>query len=431
MQKKSNCKCEPVVRSPCHIEPVNIKLQTMIPDTVIAKGQAVVVCGEKNASAVGIEIMKNGGNAFDAAIGVMAMLSLTRCGNCGIGGGGFATLYQASTKKVYCINGRERAPRSARSNMFTDSNGIQLPFNVAISNGVSVGVPGTVAMMEKITEFGKIRDWKSLFKPTIDLATTGYTVDIEFNNRILANKWKLQNYTYSNNLFLGGTGTVPAIGSKFFNTDLANTYKELACKGPKWFYEQELAHEIAYAVQNFPTLASINASFSNPMEPYTFNNPTPSLGSNYSINGALMTVDDLQAYTAPLIDPVTITYHGYKICSMPPPSSGGIVVAQTLKLLENYDLSKMNIADVYALFINANAISWADRNVYLGDAEFVNVPIIGLLSDQYINQRRGLLNPNGYVGPVSAGDPFLYRPISVSSGIDLPSCKFEVSQLKK
>ena len=119
---------------------------------------------------------------------------------------------------------------------------------------------------------------------------------------------------------------------------------------------------------------------------------------------APMTLDDLQAYHAPLMDALMIDYHKYKIYSVPPPSSGGLTLSMTLKLLEPFDLKSYPLADAYALYINAMAVAWADRNVYMADGEFVNVPILGLLSPEYLNQRRALLIPNpslpiGYVGP--------------------------------
>jgi gamma-glutamyltranspeptidase len=404
---------------------------------VTSNGQSVVACAEKNASAAALEVLKQGGNAFDAAVAVMAVLGLTRPGNCGIGGGGFATLYQGKTKKTYFINGRERAPRSARSNMFLNSNGIQLPFNAAISSAQSIGVPGTIAMMDKITQFGKIRDWKILFNPAIQLSTNGFTVDNEFYDRVLANVWKLKNYNYSKQLFLSGVGGTPLpVGSTFYNPNLADTYKQLASNGPEYFYKGQLGTDFVNAVQNFPSLISTGYSSSNPTAAYSYNNPTPSLASNYTATGTLMTMDDLQAYTADLTYPLYFTYRGYQIFSAPPPSSGGLTIAAMLKTMEPYNVKSLAIPDVWALFLNAQAASWVDRNAYMADAEFVNVPIAGLLNNTYLANRSVLLwsninNPISNIAPVPVGNPFVYQPAS-SSGNDIyaESCVYQFNQLQ-
>jgi gamma-glutamyltranspeptidase/glutathione hydrolase len=431
---KEKFTCEPKIIKPEKICIPHLSIPRNIPNTVSASGKALVVCSEKTAGAIALQIIQNGGNAFDAAIGAMAVLSVTRPGNCGIGGGGFATLYQACSKKIYFINGREKAPRSARSTMFQDSNGIQLPFNVAISTGSSVGVPGTVALMEQITKFGRVRSWNSLFKPAINIAKNGYTVDTAFNNLVLQNVWKLQNYNYSKNLFLSGPGNTPLpVGSLFKNLDYANTLKELAEHGAQYFYDGPIGLDIVNAVQNFSSLKSLSFSYSNSFLPYSFNNPTPSLSNNYlNINSnAMMTLDDLQAFTAPLGEPVSFTYKGNKLFSSAPPSSGGLTIAAILKSLEPYNVGSLPLADAYAYFINATSAALADRAAYMGDAEYVNVPIVGLLSNQYLASRSALLVSTGNSAPFSAGNPFAYQPLSVSGvGINLPSCKYEQKQLK-
>ena len=415
-----------------------------------ATGNAVVACADVHASKTALDILKKGGNAFDAMVACMATLSVTRPYYTGPGGGGFATLYEAKTRKTYFINGRERAPRSARSNMFQDSKGIQLPFYVAFSTGSSMGVPGTFAMMNQISEnFGKIKTWDVLFDDAIHLAKNGFEVDQSFYSNTWNSLWKLRNWTYSSSLFLPNRDSsnlpIPLnIGETFKNPDYSKTLEGFVKHGIKYLYNGKLGCDFVNAVQNLPNYTSPIFSFYNPQETPVygnyFDNPPPSLitAQGYAVSGANMTVDDLQAYTAPICEPLEFNYRGYTIVSSPPPSSGGLSIAAMLKTLEPFTLkgdTPNNAADAYSLFLNAQGAAFADRGKYMADAEFVNVPIVGLLCPTYLQQRSDLLwpnrsNPPTNVLPVSAGNPFQFQPTSVSGkGFDFPSTQYEENQL--
>ncbi len=348
---------------------------------------------DKRATQVGIDVLKAGGNAVDAAVAVMAALGFIEPYSCGIGGGGFMVIYWHKTGEVITIDGRETAPLSASVKMFEDPDnpGNNLPFAPnRISNGAAVGVPGTVAMWARALERYGTMSLAELLAPTIELAENGIEVDEVFAAQTELNKARFAAFTSTAELYLVD-GEAPAVGSIHRNPDLAKTYRLIAQDGVRAFYRGEIARAIVATVQNPPTV---------PEPPFRV------------ISGG-MTLDDLSAYDAIIRRPVVTDYRGYTVYGMGLPSSGGITPAQILNILEGYDLKSLDRAQAWHYVIEAMRLAYADRGAFLGDPEYVDVPLAGLLSKAYAAERRALIGERAPENVVEfrakAGDPLPFQ----------------------
>jgi gamma-glutamyltranspeptidase/glutathione hydrolase len=345
-------------------------------------GGAVATISEK-ASASALAILNQGGNAIDAAVAAAATLGVTDPFSCGIGGGGFMVVYLAKDKRVITIDHRETAPASFSPNVFLE-NGKPIDFDTAVASGASVGVPGTVRGWHEALERYGTMSFKKVLAPAIQVATKGFPVSATMHGLIVENEKKFGMFETTGKLYLKNGKALPA-GTVVKNPDLAKAYRELAAKGYKVFYEGPLAQAVVAAVNRPPVAAGVQ------------------------VRAGTMSLADLANYEARIRQPIRSTYRGYDIYGMPPPSSGGATVAEALNILEGFDLKAMPRANVEHLYLEASRLAFSDRNAYLGDPEFVDAPIEGMLSKQFAAQRRSLIRPDRAAGIVPAGDAFLYE----------------------
>ena len=339
---------------------------------------------DPEASAAAIEVLKRGGNAADAAVAAAATLGVTEPYSAGIGGGGYFVFYDAKTKQVGTIDGRETAPAGMPNDAFIDPATKQ-PYKFTpdlVTSGVSVGVPGTPATWERALERWGTLDLGEALKPAIKVANRGFVVDETFRQQTLDNKVRFDAFTPTRDLFLPG-GDAPAVGSVFQNHDLAATYRLLAKEGTDAFYGGPLAEEIAKTVQAPPKTAETKL-------------PVPV---------GFMTTQDLANYKALDQDATKVEYRGYDVYGMAPSSSGGTTVGEALNILENYDLKGMKPADALHHYFEASSLAFADRGAYVGDPAFVNVPTGTLLNDVFAKERSCEIDPTAAAPkPVAPGN---------------------------
>jgi gamma-glutamyltranspeptidase/glutathione hydrolase len=345
-------------------------------------GGAVATISEK-ASAAALAILNQGGNAVDAAVAAAATLGVTDPFSCGIGGGGFMVVYLAKDKRVITIDHRETAPASFSPAVFQD-NGRPIDFDTAVASGASVGVPGTVRGWHEALERYGTMTFKQVLAPAIQVATKGFPVNETLHGLMVENEKKFGMFSTTSRLYLKDGKALPT-GTIVKNPDLAKAYRELAAKGYKTFYEGPLARAVAAAVNRPPVTAG------NQVRPGT------------------MSLADLANYEVRIRQPIRSTYRGYDIYGMPPPSSGGVTVAEALNILEGFDLKSMPRANALHLYLEASRLAFADRNAYVADPEYVDAPIEGMLSKQFAAQRRSLIRADRAAGVVPAGDAFLYE----------------------
>jgi gamma-glutamyltranspeptidase/glutathione hydrolase len=326
------------------------------------------------AAQAGQEMLRKHGSAVDAAIAAQMVLTLVEPESSGIGGGAFLMLWDPKTKRMTSFDGRETAPASATPTMFLDSSGKPLSKIQAIPGGLSVGVPGVLAMLDMAhKKYGKL-PWAVLFQPAIDLADKGFPVGkkLAFTLREYPQMARMPDIKH---YFYHADGTPYAEGEILKNPDLAQTLREIAKAGPKAFYEGATAQAIIDKVNHAP------------------------------VNPAGMTLADLANYKARERAPVCGTYRGYRLCSMGPPSSGGIAVLQILGMLERFpskELAPDTLEGVH-LFAQASRLAFADRGEYLGDPDFVKVPVKELLDRKYIARRSALIDPAKDMGTAKPG----------------------------
>lgn len=352
------------------------------PSTSTGYGGAVSSV-DAEASAVGLEVLRKGGNAADAAVATAAALGVTEPYSAGIGGGGYFVYFDAATGEVTTIDGRETAPAGMESDAFIDpATGQPYSFANAVSSGLSVGVPGTVATWEAALEEFGTESLKEMLKPSILLATRGFRVDETFVAQTAANQARFSQFPATAELFLPD-GAPPVVGSTFTNPDLATTLREIALRGTDAFYEGAIADEIAALVQA----------------------PQKDPAATLPAYPGFMTADDLAAYDVIFQDPTHVEYHGLDVYGMAPSSSGGTTVGESLNILENFELSADDPGQALHLYFEATAHAFADRNAYVGDPAFVDVPTETLLSQEFADSRACEIDPDqASVKPVAPGD---------------------------
>jgi gamma-glutamyltranspeptidase/glutathione hydrolase len=336
------------------------------------------------ATDAAIRVLRHGGNAVDGAVAAAAALGVAEPFVAGPGGGGFFVYYRARDHKVFTIDGREKAPAGATPDMFLE-NGQPMAFEKAVESGESVGVPGNVATWGVALKRFGTRPLAEVLKPAVETAQRGFPLDDALVKAISDQKSKLQHFPAAAQLFLPG-GQVPQSGDILRNPDLARTYLQLGRHGWQWFYDGPIADELAGQVQH----------------PETSPGTAP-------VDGGTMTAADMANYTAPGRDPATWTYRGLRLFGMAPPSSGGSTVGETMNILENFNQSGDERTTALYRYLEACKLAYADRGKYLGDPDFVDVPLTGLLSKDYAKQRAGLIGETAASTPVAAGDPWPYN----------------------
>jgi gamma-glutamyltranspeptidase/glutathione hydrolase len=354
------------------------------PATSIGTGGAAASV-ERLATQAGIDILRRGGNAVDAAVASAAVLGVTEPFSCGVGGGGFMVVRTAGGR-VTTIDGRETAPAAMHPTSFWE-NGAPLLFNDARYSGLSVGVPGTVeTWAEALEKFGTM-SLAEVFAPAIHVARHGYLIDQVWFDQVNANRDWFDDVPASAALFLDPDGTPRDVGTVFTNPALAKTYERIAHLGAKGFYRGAVADALVQTVQHPPVA------------------PT----ANHVWRSGVMKMRDLHTYVAAERAPTHVNYRGLDVYSMGPPSSGGSTVGEALNILEGYDLASMTRERALHYYLEASRYSFADRNAYLADPAYFDVPLAGLLSEEYAATRRALITETAAPGPVPPGDPYPYE----------------------
>ncbi|MBL6937570.1 MAG: gamma-glutamyltransferase [Alphaproteobacteria bacterium] len=345
-------------------------------DDTIAKHH-MIAAANPAASEAGREMMRKGGSAVDAGIAAQLVLTLVEPESSGIGGGAFMIVYDPRTKRTLSFDGRETAPAADGPGMFLGPDGKPRQHMDAIPGGLSTGVPGVIAMFEMVHKrFGRL-PWATLFDPAIRLAANGFPVSRKLARELKDFAPQMTRMPDMNRYFYHGNGTPLAEGEIVKNPELAATLRAIAKGGAKAFYSGKIARNIVDAVTHAPV------------------NPGP------------MTLKDLASYRAVERPTVCGTYRSYKLCSMGPPSSGGVAVLQILGMLERFpssDLQPSTLSEVH-LFTQASRLAFADRAKYLGDPDVINVPVRGLIDPGYLAQRSALIDAKKDMGTATAGNP--------------------------
>ncbi|MEU1705291.1 gamma-glutamyltransferase [Streptomyces sp. NPDC005706] len=337
---------------------------------------------DADASAAGIEVLKKGGNAVDAAVATAAALGVTEPYSAGVGGGGYFVYYDARTRTVHTIDGRETAPLSADSEMFTE-NGKPLAFADAVSSGLSVGTPGTPATWQTALDQWGSERLGTVLKPAERIARRGFTVDDTFRSQTASNETRFRYFPDTAKLFLPN-GRLPVVGSTLRNPELARTYEELGRKGVGAIYRGDIGDDIVKTVEH------------PPVDP----------ASGWNARPGKLAEKDLAVYRAKLQAPTRASYRGLGVYSIAPSSSGGTTVGEALNILERTDLSKASKAQYLHHYIEASRIAFADRGRWVGDPAFEDVPTKGLLSQRFADSRACLIKDDAVLtSPVAPGDP--------------------------
>jgi gamma-glutamyltranspeptidase/glutathione hydrolase len=319
--------------------------------------QGMVATTDVRATRVGIEVLQAGGNAVDAAIAVGFALAVVHPSAGNIGGGGFAMLRMADGEAV-ALDFREKAPLSLVPEVYLDEEG--RPTDQSRIGHLAVGVPGTVAGFAELYERYGSLPWNELVAPAIDLAENGFTVTQGLNRGLAARASRLTQFETTAQVFYPG-GEPPRVGSNFQQPMLGGTLRQIAADGKNAFYRGQIADLIVEEMRE---------------------------------GGGLITHEDLSRYQAVWREPITFEYRGHTVISMSPPSSGGITVAEILNILEGYDLGSMgfNSFDAIHLTVESFRRAFADRNYFLGDPDYTNIPVAELISDEHAAELRASIS---------------------------------------
>lgn len=351
--------------------------------TPLAVGHGGAVSSvDPDASAAGIEVLRKGGNAVDAAVATAAALGVTEPYSAGVGGGGYFVHYDAKSRKVSTIDGRETAPRTADSGLFLE-DGKPIPFADAVTSGLGVGTPGTPATWQSALDKWGSKRLGTLLRPAERLARDGFTVDGTFRSQTESNQARFADFPASAKLFLPG-GELPVVGSTFKNPDLARTYEELGRKGVGAMYRGGIGKDIVRTV-NKPPVDPASERVARPGD---------------------LSTKDLKAYATKRQAPTKTSYRGLDVYSMAPSSSGGTTVGEALNILERTDLSKASKKKYLHRFIEASRVAFADRGRWVGDPAFEDVPTKELLSQRFADSRECLIRDDAVLkSPLAPGNP--------------------------
>ncbi|RIV92346.1 gamma-glutamyltransferase [Aurantiacibacter xanthus] len=346
------------------------------PTAFTAPQTGMVSTADPRASAAGMAILEQGGSATDAAIAVMLALTVVEPQSSGIGGGGFY-VHGTPAGEVTTLDGRETAPAGAGPDWFLDDNGAPVAFLDAVKSGLSVGVPGSLALARQAHErYGKL-EWAALFQPAIALARDGFVMTPRLNGALDRARDRGGRVPEGQALFYDTAGEPLPVGTVIKNPALAATLERIAAEGPDWLYQGPAGAALAdYVAADTPR------------------------------DGAMVAAD-VRGYEARWRDPVCGQYRVYRICGMGPPSSGATTVIAILKQLERFDLAALGAASPTAwhLFAESQRLAYADRELYLGDSDFVDVPVAGLVNSAYLTERGRQISPTSTIADPQAGTP--------------------------
>jgi len=343
-----------------------------------APGKAAIASAHKLATEAGFEVLAAGGNAFDAAVAVSAALSVVEPQSSGLGGGAFFLVHRAKDGKQVLVDARETAPAATDPKAYLDANG-ELDRDKSVNGGLAAGIPGEPAALVWVAQhYGRLPLKQSL-APAIRLARDGFAPDARSLMRIGQRKDVIKRDPGASALYLPG-GEVPQAGWVFKNPDLAQTLELIAAQGHKGFYEGEFAAKLVTGVKK--------------------------AGGNWSR-------EDLAGYQVREREPIVFQYRGHQVVTAPPPSSGGIALAEMLNILQGYDLTRLDRVARTHLVVEAMRRAYRDRAEYLGDPDFVKMPVTELTSPLYAAGLRASIHPQkatasdslpGYMAPVQGTD---------------------------
>lgn len=336
---------------------------------------AMVSAAHPLAAQAGLEMLRLGGSAVDAAIAVQAVLGLVEPQSSGIGGGAFMLHYDASSGDVVSYDGREVAPAGATPQLFLDAEGKPLPFWSAVQSGRSTGVPGVVAMLELAhRDHGRL-PWARAWEPAIRLAREGFEVAPRLAAALQMGADRFAPDVVRYFTRADGSGLV-GVGERLENPEYARTLERIALRGARGFYEGPVAEAMVAAARREPLPGTLS-------------------------------LDDLRTYRAARLEPLCRGYRVYLVCGMRPPSSGGVAVLEILGILENRSSQRPDVPEVdrWHEFIEAQRLAYADRDLYVADDRFVGVPLDGLLDRDYLRARAALIDPQRAMERVEAGQP--------------------------
>ncbi|MDV6315248.1 gamma-glutamyltransferase [Idiomarina sp. HP20-50] len=327
--------------------------------TAVTAEKFMVAAANPHAVDAGYEVLKQGGSAIDAAIAVQAMLGLVEPQSSGIGGGAFILYWDNEKNKLYTIDARETAPLAATETLFLDESGNAPEWIDAVVGGRSVGTPGVLKGLELAHERWGEAEWSSLFKDAIALSENGFEVTPRLAKLVqLEINPGVKKMPVTSDYFFPN-GKALQVGNVLKNPDYADSLSLIAEQGAEAFYTGPLAEKIVEAVQNS------------------------------AIAPGVLSLKDLSEYEAKLREPVCSDYRQYQVCGMGPPSSGGITLLQTLGILENFDFSVLqpNSEQFAHLFTQASRLAFADRNQWIADPDFVDIPVSAMLDQSYLSSR--------------------------------------------
>jgi gamma-glutamyltranspeptidase / glutathione hydrolase len=354
---------------------LTILLLLLVAGEARAAPQSMVAAANPLAVEAGVEVLRRGGTAIDAAIAVQMVLGVVEPQASGIGGGGFLLYYDAASRALTVYDGRETAPSGAAPTMFLDADGRPLGFRQAVASGISVGVPGLLAMLELAhREQGRLA-WRDLFQPAIEVARQGFDAPPRLAGW-LAKAPFLGAEPGIRATYFNADGTARKRGERVTNPALAETMALIADQGAPAFYKGAIADEMVERVHRHVRPGTLSAS-------------------------------DLAAYQPVKRQALCGSYRLWIICGAPPPSSGGLAILQILGLLEPFNLQQDAPGSLRAVHLIAEAsrLAFADRDRYVADPAFVSVPVAGLLSPTYLGERRRLMSADHSMGKVGPGVP--------------------------
>lgn len=348
----------------------------------------LAVTANAHATDAAAEILALGGSAVDAAIAAQLVLGLVEPQSSGLGGGAFLLHWDAAKKQVVAFDGRETAPAAARAERFLSAAGKPLPFQEVVATGKSIGVPGVVAMLAAAhAQHGHLR-WERLFRPALRLAEQGFAISPRLHGLLKADK-HLRGKAVARALYFDAAGEPKAVGEILRNPAYAATLKTLAAEGPQAFYRGPLAARIVAAAREA---------------------------------GGDLSEADLANYRPRAREAVCNGYRVWRVCSMPPPSSGGIALLQILGMVERIKPPQPPLdVDAVHTFAEAGRLAFADRARYLGDPDFVAVPQAALLERGYLDRRAALIRPHQSMGKAVAGELPQRQAFADDASPELPS----------
>ncbi|HSK40084.1 MAG TPA: gamma-glutamyltransferase [Arenibaculum sp.] len=347
------------------------------PKASVEAGDFMVVAANPLAAEAGYRVLREGGGAVDAAIAVQLVLNLVEPQSSGIGGGAFLLHWDALDETLTAYDGRETAPAEAGPDLFLDPDGQPMEFSDAVIGGRSVGTPGTLRLLELVHRLHGRLPWERLFQPAIDRAEQGFEVSPRLAALIRSEADSLRRYPGTRGYFFGPDGEPLAAGARLRNPDFAATLRAVAERGADAFYGGDIARDIVRTVRQAEG------------------------------NPGKLSQADLAGYRVAVRQPVCGGYRAYVVCGMGPPSSGGLTVLQILGMLEHFDMASLDPLSVDAthLFAEASRLAYADRALYMADADFVPMPVAGLLDPSYLMLRAQLIDRDAAIAEPEAGNP--------------------------